>query len=752
MSAAQAKDRRETREAQQATEKRELAQLAQRIRARPRRVRTPTVLQMEATECGAAALAMVLGFFGRHVPLEQLRVECGVSRDGSKAANVLRAARRYGLKATGVRKELPAVTELALPAIVYWNFNHYVVLEGYRGRFVYINDPSSGPRRIALEEFDQAFTGVALVFERTPEFQPGGRPQKLSFNLGSRLARSRAALTLVMLFSLFLVIPGLIVPVFTKIFVDQILIANMDSWLMPLLIGMGSASLVLALLTWLQQYYLARLEVKVALAQSARFFWHTLRLPIDFYNQRFAGDIAYRVEANDRVAQLLSGPLATSAVSMVSLLFYGAVMYWFDPLLAMVGIGLAMLNIVALRLVARQREDGNRRLLMDQGRLAAVSMAGIQIVETLKASGGETDFFGKWAGFQARYLVTNQYLAHYSNLLNAVPGLISSLVTAAILGIGGLQVIDGDLTVGGLVAFQGLMNSFMQPIEGLVQFAGNLQTIKGDLARLDDVLQYPEDERFTRSNVGDTASTAEPMPKLSGLIELRDVVFGYNRTEKPLIDGLSLTVKPGQRIALIGGSGSGKSTVAKLISGLYAPWSGQILFDGEPRGAIPHYRFANSVATVDQEIFLFEGTVRENVAMWDPTVSDDALTRALKDAAILDLLEERPGRYDAKITENGGNFSGGQRQRLEIARALVNDPTILLMDEATAALDPLVEKSIDDHLRRRGCSCLVVAHRLSTVRDCDEILVLESGRVVQRGTHDEMIAADGPYRTLMQAQ
>ena len=749
MSTAPPKDRRQAREAERAAEARELGQLAERIRRGPKRVRTPTVLQMEATECGAAALAMVLGYHGRHVPLEQLRVECGVSRDGSKAANVVRAARRYGLKATGARKELPAVTELPLPAIIYWNFNHYVVLEGYRGRFVYINDPGSGPRRVSLEEFDQAFTGVCLIFERTPEFQAGGQAPKLSFNLGSRLAGSRAALTLVILFSLFLVIPGLIVPVFTKVFVDQVLIANMDSWLMPLLIGMGLTSLVIGLLTWLQQYYLARLEVKVALAQSARFFWHTLRLPIDFYNQRFAGDIAYRVEANDRVAQLLSGPLATSVVSMVSVAFYGAVMYYFDPILAAVGIGMALLNIVALRLVARQREDGNRRLLMDQGRLAAVSMAGIQLVETLKASGGESDFFGKWAGFQARYLLSNQYLGRYSNLLNAVPGLVSSLVTAAILGIGGLRVIEGALTVGGLIAFQALMNSFMQPIESLVQFAGNLQTIKGDLARLDDVLLYQEDERFA---VADEPAAAPASPKLSGLIELRDVVFGYNRTEKPLIDGLSLVVKPGQRIALIGGSGSGKSTVAKLIGGLYSPWSGQILFDGVPRTAIPNYLFANSVATVDQEIFLFEGTVRENVAMWDPSVGDDALTRALKDAAILETLEARPGRYDARITENGGNFSGGQRQRLEIARALVNDPTILLMDEATAALDPLVEKEIDDHLRRRGCSCLVVAHRLSTVRDCDEILVLERGRVVQRGTHDEMIAGDGPYRSLMQAQ
>ena len=750
MAVAPAEDRRKTREAEQAVDASDLAKLRQRIARAPKRVRTPTVLQMEATECGAAALAMILGHHGRYVPLEQLRVECGVSRDGSKASNLLRAARRYGLKAAGFRKELPAITELGLPAIIYWNFNHYVVLEGFAGEYVYLNDPGSGPRRVALKEFDDAFTGVCLTFERTPEFTAGGTPPKLSYNLGTRLAGSRPAITLVILFSLFLVIPGLIVPVFTKVFVDQILIANMKSWLMPLLIGMGVTSVVMALLTWLQQYYLARLEVKVALAQSARFFWHTLRLPIDFYNQRFAGDIAYRVEANDRVAQLLSGPLATAVVSLASVTCYGLVMYYFDPVLAAVSIGLALLNIVALRMVARQREDGNRRLLMDQGRLAAISMAGIQLIETLKSSGGESDFFGKWAGFQARYLTSNQYLGFYSNFLNAVPGLITSLVTAAVLGIGGLRVIEGALTVGGLIAFQSLMNSFMQPIESLVQFAGNLQTIKGDLSRLDYVLQYEQDERFAAAAPVEISPTASP--KLSGLIELKDVVFGYNRAEKPLINGLNLVVRPGQRIALIGGSGSGKSTVAKLISGMYAPWSGEILFDGQPRTAFPNLRFTNSVATVDQEIFLFAGTVRDNVTMWDVTVDDDALTRALRDAAILSVLEARPGRYEAVVTENGGNFSGGQRQRLEIARALVNDPTILILDEATAALDPLVEKEIDDQLRRRGCSCLVVAHRLSTVRDCDEILVLESGRVVQRGSHDEMIDVDGPYRMLMQAQ
>lgn len=727
----------------------ELAAFVQAARSRGRRRSAPTVLQMEAVECGAACLAMILRAHGRNVPLEQLRTECGVSRDGSKASNVIRAARRHGMEAKGYKQSLPDVLNFTMPCIVFWNFNHFVVLEGVRGGRVYINDPGSGPRTLTPEEFDQGYTGIVLDITPGPEFQKGGQKANELRGLVHRLAASKTATAFVLLATLALVVPGLVIPIFSKIFVDEVLIQQLDNWVMPLLIGMGLTALMRGGLTWLQQACLARLDTKVAIAQASHFFWHVLRLPIGFFDQRFAGDVLSRVSANDRVARLLSGPLATNLASFPTIVFYFAIMVAFDWVMAVAGAGLALINVVVLRAMNRVREDGSRRLLQDQGKLAGTSVAGIRMMETLKSSGQEDDFFAKWAGYQAKYLTARQEFSFYSTILNSVPMLISGLITATILGIGGLRVIDGALTIGMLVAFQSLMRSFTAPIEQLVTLAGNLQEIKGDLARLDDVLNHKLDTRLER---GATAPAAAGSERLCGRIELRDVVFGYSRSGPPLVNGLSLVIEPGQRVALIGGSGSGKSTVAKLIAGLYQPWEGEILFDGTPMLEIPHRTFAQSLATVDQEIFLFEGSVRENVSMWDPTVSERDIAAALRDAAILDVIEARAGRYDAKVAEMGANFSGGQRQRIEIARALVGNPAILVLDEATAALDPVVEKAIDDNIRRRGCTTVVVAHRLSTVRDSDEIIVLHHGQVAQRGIHEVLIQEEGPYQRLMQAE
>ena len=720
-----------------------------------KRFKTPTILQMEATECGAASLAMILAHFKRWVPLEELRVACDVSRDGSKASNVLKAARRYGLAAKGYRAEPDKLAQQhPFPMIVFWNFNHFLVLEGIDRKRdkVWLNDPATGPRIIGFQEFDECFTGVCLAFEPTSEFERGGRPPNIIEPLTRRLQGSYGALTYVMLATLMLVLPGLVIPIFSKIFVDEILVADSSRWLMPLLIGMGFTALLNGLITWLQQINLSRLEVKLALNASAQFFWHVLRLPVGFFYQRYPGDIANRVSANDDIAKLLSGQMANNVIGMVTVVFYAIVMLFYNVWLTVVTVGLALLNFVALKAVARQREDASRKLVNEQGKLAATSISGIQLIETLKSSGSESDFFGKWAGLQAKYLSAQQALTATTTLISAAPVLLSSLSTAAILAIGGFLVIDGSLTIGGLIAFQSLIGNFARPIEGLVGLGGELQTIKGSLARIDDVLKYSPDERMTETEQVFATKASQKLPeKLRGHIELRDLVFGYNRSEPPLINGLNLIIEPGQRVALVGGSGSGKSTVAKVVSGLYRPRSGQVLFDGLSIVDLPHAWFANSVATVDQEIFLFSGTVRDNICLWDPTVPEETMTQALRDACILEAIESRPERYDSKIAENGANFSGGQRQRLEIARALAVNPSVLILDEATSALDPVVEKRIDENLRRRSCTCLIVAHRLSTIRDCDEIIVLERGEVVQRGRHEEMKDMDGAYRRLIQS-
>lgn len=723
-----------------------------------KRVKTPTVLQMEAVECGAAALASVLGYFGRHVPLEELRIACGVSRDGSKASHILKAARRYGLEAKGFRKEPEALKEMPLPMIVHWNFNHFVVLEGFKNNKVYLNDPASGPRVVTFQEFDQSFTGVVLTFQPGPEFVRGGEKRNLASALRKRLSGSEQALAFIVLLGLALVFPGLVIPVFAKIFVDHILVDGMGDWLPALLWGMLLTALLRGLLTWMQQHYLLRLETKLALSSSSRFLWHVLRLPVEFFAQRYAGDIGFRVTLNNRVAQLLSGQLATYALNVVMVVFYFMMMMQYDVWLTLVGAAMALLNVIVLRLVSRRRAGQNQRLLLERGKLDGTAMGGLYMIETLKAEGAESDFFAKWAGRQANLLNAEQKLGVPTLLLSAVPNLLSSLTQMAILTLGGLFVLQGKLTMGSLVAFQSLMTSFMAPINGLVSLGGTLAEAYGDMNRLDDVYNYRLDPQTAAEET--SAQREEEMPrqggeklgsKLSGAVALRNVTFGYNRLEAPLIENFNLTLRPGSRVALVGGSGSGKSTIAKLIAGLYEPWSGEILFDGKPRHAWPRSVLNHSLAAVDQDIRMFEGTVYDNLTLWDPTVSEADVIQAAKDSCIHDVIVARNGAYDSWVEEGGRNFSGGQLQRMEIARALATNPTVLILDEATSALDPVTERTIDRNIRRRGCTCIIIAHRLSTIRDCDEIIVLDKGKVVQRGTHEELKNEDGLYARLIRS-
>jgi NHLM bacteriocin system ABC transporter peptidase/ATP-binding protein len=735
-----------------------LASLLEKFRRRSQpeerpqgRVRTPTILQMEAVECGAAALAIVLAHYGRWVPLEELRVACGVSRDGSKASNMVKAARTYGLEAKGFKREPQALRAARPPMILHWNFNHFVVLEGIRKGRVHLNDPATGPRVVTEEELDQAFTGVVLTFSPGPDFVRRGDPPSLVPALKSRLAGTKAALGFVLLAGLALVLPGMVVPVFSKVFLDSVLLGGHREWLPPLLLAMGVAALLLGALTWLQQSYLLRLETRLAVGGSSRFLWHVLRLPSEFFSQRFAGDISSRVAINDRVAQLLSRDLATNGLGAVMIVFFAVLLFQYDVVLTLVGIGVVSLNVAALQYISRRRVDGNRRLVQDQGKLLGTAIGGLQTIETLKATGGESDLFSRWAGYQAKVVNGRQDLERYTQLLDAVPGLLSALNAALILGIGGVRVMSGSLSIGGLVAYQLLMAAFIAPVTRLVSLGGKLQTVEGDMNRLDDVLRYRLDPGAAAGLAGGVPAAGEPA-KLAGSLELRQVSFGYSRLDPPLVEGLDLMLRPGSRVALVGGSGSGKSTIARLVTGLYQPWEGEILFDGRPRSAISPAVLASSLATVDQNIFLFEGTVRENLTLWDTTVPLAEVVAAAKDASIHEDVAARPGGYDSPVEEGGANWSGGQRQRLEIARALVGRPSILVLDEATSALDPTTESQIDERLRRRGCTCLLVAHRLSTIRDADEILVLDHGKVVQRGTHDQLRAVEGPYSRLISTE
>lgn len=713
-----------------------------------RKLKVPTVLQMEAVECGAAALSMILAYYGRWVPLEVMRVECGVSRDGSKASNMMKAARKYGMEAKGFRLEPERLKNYELPVIIFWNFNHFVVLTRIKNDKVYINDPASGPREISFKEFDQSFTGVVLTFKPGENFTKGGEKPRITRSLRNRINNAKQVLSYVILAGLFLVIPGILIPTFTRIFVDKILIHEMTSWIVLLIVFMGGTALVRGGLVWLQQYYLLKLEMQLSLSNSAKFFYHVFRLPIRFFFQRQSGEISNRVQLNDQVAKLLSEDLTRNVLNVVMVVFYAALMFYYDVTLTLAGIAVVGINFIGLKYVSERRKIINQKLAQESGNLVGISMNGIELVETLKASGTEQDFYSRWAGAHAKVLNAEQQQGLISRLLNQLPVFLTAVNRVIIFGLGGYRVMEGSMTLGMLIAFQWLMNSFVQPVEELVNAGGKIQDATGYMRRLDDVYLQERDELFIEECKSDERGIA----KLRGFLELKNISFGYSELDPPLIENFNLSLKPGERVALVGGSGSGKSTIAKVVAGLYKSWSGSILFDGKERNEYSRDVLNNSIAMVDQDIFLFEGTIKENICMWDSTVSENDIFNAAHDAAINNDISIRAEGFNGEVKERGANFSGGQRQRLEIARALSLNPSILIFDEATSALDPTTEELIDEYTRRRGCTMLIVAHRLSTIRDCDEIIVMDKGKVVQRGTHQELIEQGGEYSNLIKAE
>jgi NHLM bacteriocin system ABC transporter peptidase/ATP-binding protein len=711
---------------------------------------------MEAVECGAASLGIVLAHHGRWVPLEELRNECGVSRDGSKASNILKAARAYGFECRGLRMEPQGIKNVQLPAIVFWNFNHFLVLEGYGPKGVYLQDPASGPRRVSWEEFDGSFTGVVL--ELQPEgVEKAGAPPSLVKGLKTRFQGGISPLVLCLLAGIGLLVPGLLVPAATRIFVNDVLSQGNRTWLPLLIMGVALAAVAQFAFTWLQQVTLLRLSTKLSMSMSTRFMEHVLRLPLLFFTQRYSGHVVTRVQVNDQIASMLSSQLSASLLSLLTSVFYLVLMVIYDWQLTFIAVFFAAINVLFLRLNARRQKDGSRLLAQDSGKLTATAVSGLSNIETLKATSEDASFFSRWAGHQAKVLGTTQQLGRATAALSSLPALLIALNTAVLIGYGGLQVMNRDLSLGTLVAFQMLATGFVAPVAQLVGFGSVLQQASANLASVDDVLNYPADLEATERPLveeveveqrdGTTVRRRVPS-KLSGQIELVDITFGYNPLEPPLVDGLNLKIEPGQRVAIVGPTGSGKSTVSRMVAGLNRPWSGQVLFDGIPRERLPRQLIASSLAFVDQEILLFEASARDNLTLWDPTIDEVAMVRAARDARIHDDIVKRSKGYDRTIEEGGKDWSGGQRQRLEIARALAGDPSILIMDEATSALDPLVEQEIDRNIRARGCTCLIVAHRLSTIRDCDEIVVLKKGIAAERGTHDELIALGGIYAEL----
>jgi ATP-binding cassette subfamily C protein len=702
------------------------------------------VLQMEAVECGAAALAIILAHYGRIVPLAALRRDCGVSRDGSKCSNILKAAHAYGLEAKAYKRDIAALKKTGYPFIVFWNFNHFLVVEGYRKGRVCLNDPATGPRSVSFAEFDRSYTGVMMVLRAGEQFQKGGVKPSILLSLWKRLRGSLAPLIAAVFAALLLVAPGLAIPALMETFVDKVLVQGMRDWGRPLVLGMLIAAALRGLLGAVEFRILRRLQIRLAVANSGRFVRHLLKLPASYYAQRYAGEVSSRISLNDNVAEVLSGRLATTSIDALMMVFYGIVMWQFDRTLTLVAVSFAALNFAIMRWVARRRRECNVRLSMAQGKTGAVGIAGLQSIRTLKASGLESDLFARWAGFFANMYNSDQELSVVNYYLGVVPPLLFALMTASVLIAGGFEVIGGRMSIGMLVAFQSLAVSFLQPVNSLVALGASVQALEGHLNRLDDVLSSPAPDEVAM----DQAPPGMPV-RLRGQVEFRDVTFGYSPVASPVIEGLSFCARPGQRIAFVGGSGSGKSTVVRLLAGLYQPTSGEILFDGIPLAAIPREILANSMALVDQDILLFKGSVRDNLTLWDTSTPDESIARACRDVDIASVIDMLPEGLASELLEGAANLSGGQRQRLEIARALSCAPAILIMDEATSALDSETELVVDRNIRARGCTCLVVAHRLSTVRDSDEIIVLDRGRVAERGRHEELLGLNGHYARLV---
>ena len=710
------------------------------------RARVPVVMQMEALECGAAALCMVMAFYDKWVPLEQVRLDCGVSRDGSNAKNMLVAARSYGFEAQGFRCEISALQEdMQFPCIIHWNFNHFVVLDGFVGNYAYINDPARGEVKVPMKEFDEAFTGICLQIVPGPNFQPSGKPKSALEFAKKRLKGTGAAVAFVLLSTVIAYLFGIINPIFTRFFMDRLLTGENRDLLMPFLgfmIALGVGQIVVS---WIQTIYALKINGKMAIVGSSDYMWKILRMPMEFFSQRMAGDILQRQGTNASIASTLVNTITPLLLNTIMMVFYLVIMLRYSVMLTFVGITTIVLNLLVSRLISAKRVNITRVQMRDSGKLAAATVSGIQMVETIKASGAENGYFQKWAGYQASVNAQNVKYAKLNQYLGMIPNLLSTIAEALVLIIGVALVIKGEFMLGMMVAFQGFMSAFMSPAMTIVSAGQTIQEMRTEMERVEDVMQYPTDPHFSDIPLNENTDYS----KLTGHVEMKHVSFGYSRLGEPLIRDFSMELKPGSRVAFVGTSGCGKSTLSKLISGLYQPWNGEILFDGKSIKDIERSVFTGSVAVVDQDITLFEDTIANNIKMWDESIEDFEMILAARDAQIYDDIMAREGGFYGKLTEGGKDLSGGQRQRLEIARVLAQDPSIIIMDEATSALDAKTEFELVNAVKDRGITCIVIAHRLSTIRDCDEIIVLDKGQVVERGTHEELYAKGGYYTELI---
>ncbi len=711
--------------------------------------KVPVVMQLEALECGAASLTMVLAYYGKWLPLEKVRVDCGVCRDGSNAKNVLKAARFYGLEAKGFRLEPDQLKEDGIfPCIIHWNFNHFVVLDGFRGNKAYINDPARGAVSVSMDEFDESFTGICLMFEPGESFEPGGKPKSIMGFAKKMLKGMGPAIAFVALSTVISSLLGIVSPVFSRIFLDRLLTNQNPEWFTPFMYALAGVFLLQVIVQLFEQLTLLKIGGKMSVVGNTSFMWKVLRLPMVFFTQRMSGDILSRQTSNETVANTLVMTLAPLVLDTAMMVFYLVVMVRYSWILTLVGLASVIINFAMSGIIAKKRVNISRVLARDEGKLSGTTTSGVQMIETIKASGAEDGFFEKWSGYKASASKQDALFVRADAYLSIIPSAVSAIADVMILGLGVFLTIKGNFTLGMIMAFQGFVDSFMAPAENLISANSTIQEMRTQMERIEDIMEYPDDASCIITSVDENTEYS----KLSGNIEIKDLTFGYAPLAAPLIKNFNISIKAGERVAFVGPSGCGKSTLSKLISGLQQPWSGSITFDGKTVNEIDHSVFTGSVAVVDQDIIVFEDTIASNIKMWDNSIEDFEMILAARDAQIHDDIIDRPDGYNHKLVEGGKDFSGGQRQRLEIARVLAQDPTVIILDEATSALDARTEFDVVKSIKDRGITCIVIAHRLSTIRDCDEIVVLEKGEVVERGTHDELMALGGYYTKLITSE
>ena len=711
-------------------------------------VTAPTIVQMDTVECGAACLVSILAFHGRHIAIEEARRVCGVSRDGSSALQLTAAASNYGLKCEGYGVDSAELRDLQLPGILYWGFDHFVVLEGWsRGRWR-IMDPSIGHRWVSAAEFDEKFTGVVLELSPTADFRRGGRTRGVRQALVERMRGSWRVVAATAACGVLLAVPAFTLPALGAVYVDRVLLEGATGWLLPMVLLALAAMVVSAVLAYVQQQLLAKLEQRLAVTGAARFFDHLLRLPVDFYSHRYTGDIVQRLDAVELLAEAFASKIAPALVGLLTSTLFIIALFVIDKHLALIATGIIAAVILIVIRSGRALVDRTRTLEKDIGLGAGTLSAGLTAIETVKSAGRENDLFARIADANARTATSAQALEGLSTTLTAAPEfLVSLLVSAIVLAFGGWQVMQGHITIGSLLAFQAILVVAMGPVLELASLGQEIQTLNATMARIDDVLRHPRDPLALPVEPAHGAEVSVPHEEAAptaGALEFRNVVFGYSEADEPLIRDFTLRIAPGHRVAIVGVTGSGKSTAAKLAAGLYSPWSGEVLIDGRPLASIPRHERVTAIAVVGQTPILFAASLRDNLSMWDPLIPDAWMREATDDAGLAGLIEARGG-LGMMIAEGGINLSGGEAQRVEIARALSRRPSILILDEATSSLDATTESQIDRALRRRGCACLVIAHRLSTIRDADEIVVLDRGTIVERGSHDELMALNGAY-------